>query len=513
MITERLRLYLVISIAFLALPFLTATVITGDFFWIGIAVGVAALFFLLLGPTEYVWTLLILGVVGDFRPNFVRFNVSFAEVGTVILFGNLIVKRSIFQRKQTNLGPLSFWVPIVIITGIILLHTFRGGDLGLKILGSGAYGARRHLPFFFAVMSYLIIVNSVRRDNSSLQKLPALYVLFVIIGSIPILITSFVPALAPLTFLLTGSANIERYGEALSTQGALLSRIGALGGIGIAIQIYLVSRYSIKTWWRPERWWVGALSGLAFFLCLRSGFRSALVGYIFVSAIASVIALRWRAIIMGMLALAVCAGLAAGNNNLFRLPVAAQRALSILPGDWDPDALTSAEASSDFRRTIQEIYLKSYFEPISFIGHGFKYNPNDAAASERPSAMVPWYELCRGFVVRKQFHIGWISLFDSVGIIGSLSFICLTLNILRRMFSWIKRNGLLKLSLAQRWLIIIYGQTIIPFWTVFGDLSNVMVMLCILTGLTYVLFPKPAPVLQTQEQKQLVPRAPSPQLA
>lgn len=513
MIAERLNIYLVISIVVLAAPFLGAAVAMGEFFWIGVSIGVAGLLLLLLAPTEYVWTLLVLGVVADFRPNFLRLNISFAELATLILFGNLIVKRSIMDRKPIKIGSLRFWVPIVIVIGIIFIHNFRGGGLGLKILGSGEYGARRHLPFFMALMSYLIIVNSVDRYKAGLQHLPFLYLIFMIIGSLPGLITSFVPGLTPLVFTLTGSGNIERFYETASNMGVQLERIGALGGIGIALQLYLVSRYSIKTWLRPGRWFIGILSVFAAFLCIRSGFRSALVGYVVVTAIASVIALRWRSIIPAIFAVAMCFVLAAGNNKLFRLPVAAQRALSILPGDWDPDAVISAQGSSDFRRTIQEIYLHSYFQPWSPIGNGLKFNPGRASQYGAGAQNISMDEVCLGFVIRKDFHIGWISLFDSVGIIGSLAFLWFTLNIFLRMFSWIKQNGLSALSPPQRWLIIIYGQTIIPFWTVFGDLSNVIVMLCIIAGLVHVLFPERTPVPQIEPQKLVTARFPAPQIA
>jgi hypothetical protein len=511
--TERLKLNLIVGLGLVAAPFLGIAVATGDFFWIGTAIGAGGLLLLFLGPTEYVWTLLVLGVVANFRPNFLKFNISFAELGTLILFVNLILHHSILKRRRIKIGPLLFWIPIVIIAGIIFIHNAKGGGLGLKILGSSEYGGRRHLPFFMAVMSYLIVINSVRPDKASVKHLPFLYIIFVFIGSLPALITSFFPGLAPLAHALTGAVNVERYFEAMSNTGVQLNRIGALGGIGIAIQLYLVSRYSITTWLRPGRWWILLLSGFAFFLCVRSGFRSSLVGYVLISAIACVLALRWRAFLPAALALAVCFLLAVGNNSWFQLPVAAQRALSMFPGDWDPDAVNSAKGSSEFRLTIQQIYLKDYFRPWSLIGNGLKYNAAEASKYDGPPGTISPEDNCRGFVVRKQFHIGWISLFDTVGIIGSLAFIWFSVNIFRRMRSWIKRNGLSGLSPPQRWLIIIYAQTIIPFWTVFGDLSNVIVMLCIIAGLTHVLFPLRVRVPRVEPQPELIPRVPSPQLA
>jgi hypothetical protein len=514
MVPERFKLYLVSALCLIAAPFLGAAVANGDFFWIVAPVGIAALLLLLFGPTEYVWTLLVLGVVADFRPNFLKFNISFGELATVVLFGNLIVKNVVFERKKLKTGPLLFWAPIVIIVAIILLHTLKsGGGFGLKILGSGEYGARRHLPFFMALMSYLIVINSVRPDKASVRHLPLLYIIFILIGNMPSLITSFVPGLAPIVYALTGTVNLERYAEATSNIGVQLNRIGALGGIGIALQLYLVSKFSIKSWLRPGRWWVVLLSGLALFLCVRSGFRSSLLGYLLITAIACVLALRWKAVGVAIFAVILSFALAAGNNNLFRLPLAAQRALSVLPGNWDAEALINAEASTDFRLTIQRIYLKSYFEPFSLIGHGFTYNPGEAAKYEVPAGRLPTEEFYRGYVVRKQFHIGWISLVDSVGIIGSLAFIWFTLNILRRMLSWTKQNGLAALSMSQRWLIILYGQTIIPFWTVFGDLSNVIVMLCLIAGLTHVLFPVRVRVPGPEARPGLAPRLPSPQMA
>src|SRR5205823_2410396 len=207
-------------------------------------------------------------------------------------------------------------------------------------------------------------------------------------------ITSFAPGLTPLVYTLTGSGNIERFREAAVNTGAQLERIGAIGGIGIALQLYLVSRYSVKNWLRPERWWVVLLSGLSLFLCMRSGFRSSLVGFVIVTAIACVIALKWRSLLPAVLAAAVCFVLVVGNNNFFHLPVAAQRALSILPGNWDPDAVFSAKGSSDFRRTIQQIYLESYFQPFSLIGHGYKYDPGEALRYEGPPGSMTPQETC-----------------------------------------------------------------------------------------------------------------------
>src|SRR5438046_1674514 len=101
---ERLRVYLVIFVALVGAVFLGSSIATGDFIWVLAAAGLVALFLLLLGPTEYVWTLLILGVVADFRPNFLQFNISFAEIGTLVLFGNLIIRRRILEQKPLKVG-------------------------------------------------------------------------------------------------------------------------------------------------------------------------------------------------------------------------------------------------------------------------------------------------------------------------------------------------------------------------------------------------------------------------
>lgn len=512
MITERFKLYLVAIIGLAVTPLVGISVANGDIFWMIVAIGLVGLFLLLFGPTEYVWTLLILGVLADFRPNFLKFNISFGEVATVVLFGNLIIRRSILGRRKLRFGPFLLWVPMLIVVGIIFIHNFKGG-LGLKILGSGEYGARRHLPFFMALMSYLIVFNSVEAGQRGLRRLPLLYLIFVIIGSLPGLITSIFPGTAPIFFALTGTVNTERYFESIATSGVELKRIGAIGGIGIAIQLYLVSKYSLRTWLRPQRWWVVLVSALALYMCIRSGFRSSFIGFLIVTGIAAILALRWASVIAAVAAVAICVILAVGNNNLFRLPVAAQRALSIMPGNWDSEAVYSAEGSTDFREIVQDIYLKSYFNPFSLIGHGFKYDPNEAAKYEQPSGKLPPREVYRGFVVRKQFHIGWISLFDSVGWIGSFAFVWLTLTIFLQMRSWIRQHGLRALSPTQRWLIIMYGQTILPFWTVFGDLSNVIVMFCIISALTGVLFPRRVRLRRTEPLEPATLHMPASQMA
>jgi hypothetical protein len=237
-------------------------------------------------------------------------------------------------------------------------------------------------------------------------------------------------------------------------------------------------------WWRPHRWWVPLLLVVSFGLVVPGGFRSSVASFCILVMLAMWCYFSWRSlfvlpiVLVGAYALSFCV-----SSGLIPLPTVAQRSLSFLPGKWDPEATASANASVDFRNNIQTVYMREEMYKSPFIGNGFTFDRaayqkylDLAQTSETPDA----YYQTKAFITARMYHIGWISVYDTIGLIGGLAFLALLL----AMFSITAYLILGRVdphdpfSRLKIWLFCSIGVQAIGFFTVFGDVRNTFTSLC-----------------------------------
>jgi hypothetical protein len=79
-----------------------------------------------------------------------------------------------------------------------------------------------------------------------------------------------------------------------------------------------------------------------------------------------------------LLPLPILAGLviALTQGTVFNYPLAMQRGLSFLPGQWNTKAAQEAGDSSEFREKMKALFYKEYFQKAPIIGLGYHYDPN-----------------------------------------------------------------------------------------------------------------------------------------
>jgi len=155
---------------------------------------------------------------------------------------------------------------------------------------------------------------------------------------------------------------------------------------------------------------------LGFFCILLSGFRGAFVGVCALFAISVWLHRGTRSFLItctvgGLLALA----LAMGQGRLYNLPFSAQRALTFLPGHWDPVVVLDAEMSSQgrfdwWRHAIEEHQIKDWW-----FGDGFGATVSDlmVASQHGGEAMAE---------VTGSLHSGPLTAIRYVGIFGLVLF-------------------------------------------------------------------------------------------
>lgn len=274
-----------------------------------------------------------------------------------------------------------------------------------------------------------------------------------------------------------------------------------------------MSRFPIHTWFRLPRLEesyrllvpLGSLAALL--ACGYGGFRGTLFHFGVVTMVAAVMALRWKVLLFAVPSLMVVALLVAGQGRLFELPLAVQRTFSFLPGGkWSSVVVLSAESSNDFRGQIQRIYMDSYMDRHPWLGDGYKVDARSLLLDfdRRLLRGVGFFE---GFINNKDFHIGWISLYDCVGIVGSAAFLFLAFGMGWLMWKDSKRIGWDRLEPVQIWVICLFASNISAFWMVFGAMFIMMPLISFMAAVTWIVFREmPQSVPSRKPEALRVPR-------
>jgi hypothetical protein len=276
---------------------------------------------------------------------------------------------------------------------------------------------------------------------------------------------------------------MEAYAGAQAFRDDSMVRVGQVASFALAIQLFLLCYFPPRDWIRPKRWFVVPLSILSLGATVWSGFRSALFNYVVFSFVA--LFLRSRPLLLFTIPL--IAGLIAlfvvGQGSLFDLPLTIQRTLSPFPGKWDRRALGDAEASNDFRATIQKVYKSDFMQKAGWLGEGYKF---DAKYMEARSMDILTRKLeesgdafAKGFIIARDHHVGWVALHHVTGWIGFGAFVLLCLGSLFYVWRHVLQPHLGDIPPEQVWATALITQNIISFFSVFGAIHNFIPPFCV----------------------------------
>jgi len=496
MVTERTIINaLIIGASFILVPFVISSSLTVDYapalFFGGLFALVMAFFF--LKETLCIWPLLGGSIAGTL--NFLPLPLKGSHVFCILLIIYYITGYVIIRQKPMKLGKTRFLWPILIITMIVLYHNH---SMSLHVLGGETEGGKPAFLIYLVVLAYFCGINIASPSVDFLSKVPLYCVILAFFSNMPFFLTNYIPSIAPYVYSITDNVDVGAY---LTTQGTAsdapqtaLGRMGAFIPISGALQLYLICHYPMGTWLRPGRWWVIGLSLVCAILAVQTGFRSALFGYVSIVMVGAWCYYSWRSIFLFAIPCIVMLGLVvASNDNLIhlqvdKLPLIAQRTMSFLPGDWDKEAISSAESSNEFRKNIQDLYIKEYLQKSPWFGNGFDIdtktykNLSDYLLRGGVSQSEASYLSTKVFIEGKLFHTGWISVYDAIGIVGSMAFIVLGWNTWSMAAHFVfrpkadRRSPLFPLYV---WIFVATVSPMITFVTVFGDFKEVFMGLCI----------------------------------
>jgi MFS family permease len=418
--------------------------------------------------------------------NFLPFGLTPVEVFSLMSIFYYLINYVALKRRPIDGGPRYLLYPIVLLGGIVLYHDHQ---LGLHAMGSSQEGSRPGLLILVAIAAYFSGINIPTPSPKFISRIP-IYCLFgIVAGSAPNILTTYIPSLAPYVYYVSANVNVGAYLVSLSGgDSSDLQRNGALLGLAGTVQAIILAYFPISTWWRPSRWILIIFSLLCFYGILLGGYRNGVAGYAMTMLISAVCYSRWRVLlILPLFALIPLAVILVQNNHIgdITLPTTVQRSLSFLPGDWDNDVKESSQSSDEFRADIKKIYEEEYLIKSPWLGNGFSFDPNEAESFDTKSRQLGQYDggyfQTKAFIVSKNFHIGWISAYDAVGIIGSIAFVLLYINMLLMCGSLIfHRNVDMTAPLfpLKVWLFSALFSSIVGYYTTFGSFSETLVNLC-----------------------------------
>ena len=489
MLSERTIINALVLVAGLILgPYMVITMLEGDGLPLFILGVIAFLMVIFFGVRDGVCILPLLGLSFVGRLNFLPLGFTALEVSSLILILYYIVAYLAMRQRPINGGPLRFLIPILTIGAIVLYHDH---SIGLHVMGSSQEGSRPGLLLFIAIVTYVCGINIPTPATFYLKRLPWYAVCMTSLSMMPFIVTTYFPSLTPFFYHFTDAVNVDAYfstGSAVSGSAAEVGRAGFQAAIGAALQVFLVSHFPIYKWWRPDRWLVAILSFLCFCLVVSGGYRSGLMLFVFVTFVGACCYSSWRVFILVLPLMALgAAGLSLVQEDHpmgLQLPLIAQRSLTFLPGNWDEEAIESAKSSNDFRNNIQRVYMKEYMFKSPLIGNGFTFDPREAEILINMAGKSDTYDhyyQAKSFIITKTFHVGWISLYDAVGLIGCLSFIMLGVGMLWTLGTFIFHRNVDQygtLFPLKVWLFCNISQSLFGYFTVFGNFSSTLPGLC-----------------------------------
>ena len=491
---QKVCIGLVTLVFLLASPWLTSEFLGGNPLPVVSLAGVGVLLVFLFALKDKCWLIIpfCLPIEGTF--NFLPLNFSMFELAVLYVLSYMLLQIIMGREIPWKLGPPFLWIPLAGLLAILLNHWIRSGDIGIRALGGTGWGGRYYFRIMIAALTIPILASFSGSSWRDFQKVPLFYFLGSFVDIVPQVISTLVPATAPVIFRFYSSVNIVEYGKQISgafgeEQG--ITRIGQFGRLGTGLALVILCYFPFSTWLNPSRLWI--IPGLlfSFFSTAFAGFRSYIFNWVLISVVALYSTARSRVLLVFPVMLLGLGLVVATQGSLVHYPRSLQRALSFLPGNWDPVAVKETEGSSLWRKQIRELFWGEYFKKAPLLGQGYHFDPQYAQQEIdiylRMAVMqVPDpYKAVRGFIERRNPHEGDIHVILATGLVGAALFILICLGSSIYAFVGIYTTPLRQVSPLQIWCAALILQQSLSFFIVFGDLALALNHLCPIVTLLY----------------------------
>ena len=481
---------------FVASPWLISETLSSNATPLLSLVGVGLLLVFIFIIRDRCWMIIPFTLPIEGNLNFLPLNFSIQEL-SIIAVSLYLLYRTIFGLNVAwRLGPASIWIPLVLLLSIIVYHWVESRDIGIKLLGGTGWGGRKYFTVLMASFGMLLLNSFPGITWANLQKIPLLYFLGAFIDIVPGVITTLVPATAPYIYRFYSSINLSEYGSTLRgnfSEEAGVTRIGQLALIGKAVGLVTLSYIPPKTWLHLNRLWALPTVLLGGIICAASGFRGTVVSYSVAFFAAIYTTLRSFAFLLIPLPIVAGLAIALTQGTVFNYPLALQRGLSFLPGQWEAKASVEAGASSKWREKMKTLFYKEYFQKAPIIGQGYHYDPNLAktatdvylAIVQRQADAGDEFADVRGFIEQRQPHEGVLHALLVSGTLGILFFSLFCLGFIFYAWRSVVHTPPNDITPIQTWCFALLLAQLVAFFLLFGDYTSFLIQVCPITALMY----------------------------
>lgn len=354
--------------------------------------------FLILGSNYWVLLPFALTVSLPAIPLVAGRVVSFGELWVLCAVGAFVL-RFPFAKERVQVFRWDY-VPMMLYVGWAAM-IWKANGTGLAILGASSVGGRSYVKIALAAAAFLILCNQRMEDR---------HAKWIAYGLILSGVVSSIWGAASFYF---APSTVDEVEVGFYTWHQFLSRTPYYA------LAYIFARYSLPDLISNFR--VGLLMFIAtcYGMVIFSGKRAALAVCLAYPLMSAIIRKQYAFVFAGAAAVAMALIiLVAGHGTVYRLPMTVQRALWILPGDWDYEVRAQTEGS--FRRTLNRLAMDEIrANPI--IGRGFGFTSLDATLAMTPQLM---YTIARkgdhmaAFIMAAsgEWHSTWLGTAATLGI-------------------------------------------------------------------------------------------------
>ncbi|HVM47504.1 MAG TPA: O-antigen ligase family protein [Candidatus Acidoferrum sp.] len=410
-------------------------------------------------------------------PFFLPARLTMGSLMSVIGLLLAVLTRAVNPKARFVTVP-SVTRPLLVLTAIVVGTGLMTGGFGVRSLGSAHFGGGKYFQLLTGVAGYFALTS---------RRIPpdrvGLYMAMFFLSGLGYAMANLAVLLGPPFHFLLNFFDPEVAMQQMQAQGSLGGDIVRLNGFpasAVAGYSFLLARYGIRGLLDLKRPW----RLLAFLSFCASGLYGGFRSYVGLLAITLAVLFFLEGLHRTRYLPMLLAGLLLGGvvilPHAYKLPIVAQRAITFLPGRFDPFAVANASASVDWRLEMWRLVLPDvprYF----FHGKGYAFDPGDLYLAGQ-SANRFQADALDPTIVAGEYHNGPLSLLIPFGIYGVIAFVWLLVAGGRTLHQNAK-YGDPACQNVNRLLLATFTAHAVWFFTFFGALHSDLPMFLGLLGL------------------------------
>ena len=397
---------------------------------------------------------------------FIKTSPSIGMVMMPISLGVSIFNR-ILARRVRFLGVPEMVLPLTVMLVVVGFTAELTGGFGLRSLGGDVYGGKKYAYLIVGILGFFALTaRAIPEERAGFYL--SLYLLGPALGVISDT-AAFAPSGLSFIYLFIPPSGAG-FGKLLLDPNSF-TRWSGVGGFGLTMFTWMLGRFGVRGVllsrhvWRPLFFFV--------FFCLigLGGFRSAIMQSLLLFAMLFFMERLHKTPLMFGLLLGGAVLFSVALPFASHLPVPVQRSLAFLPLDLAPEAVQSAEGSSEWRLDLWSSMLQQvpqYF----FLGKGYAISMEDWSNIQAASATAGTDTGADNpLAISADYHNGPISVILPFGIWGMLAFVWIIISciwVLSRNYRYTSQS----LQPFNAFLLAYFIVKLVIFLTVFGALQD-----------------------------------------